>query len=125
MSVQKYIKRPEIIEAIKWEGTEQSFLEIVEFLSKIEFTYKPKDGIFCFRGSYDNEYELLVGDYLVREGGDFGSGRFYIIEESVFEKGYMTYMEDFYKDNAGDGMSNGKSSVRKINQPMSVEGQRL
>jgi hypothetical protein len=79
----KYRKKPVVIEAVQWQGTKQSWNEIMDMgLTR----WKPGD-----TGSETFIIETLEGDHLVRKG-DYVikgvKGEFYPCKPDVFEATY-------------------------------------
>ena len=93
--IKKYRKKPVVIEAIQWDGTNNN--EVLDFCDKAEFQYvirKPKN-IFSnkreryvmmalFIQTFEGLHEASIGDYII-EGVN---GEFYPCKQDIFKKTY-------------------------------------
>ena len=93
--IKKYRKKPVVIEAIQWEGTNNN--EVLDFCDKAEFRYairKPKnifsnkpeiyEEMALFIQTLGGVHEAYIGDYII-EGVN---GEFYPCKLDIFEKTY-------------------------------------
>lgn len=82
--IKKYKKKPVVIEAIKYDGTHESFCEIQEWCSTIDVTpYRDRKlRIPTLEGFHD----ASIGDWIIKGV----KGEFYPCKPDIFE---MTYDE--------------------------------
>ena len=79
--VQKYRKKPVVIEAIQWDGTSEALGEIVHWMNReVKNLEDNKLGIETLEGTM----EASVGDFIIKGV----HGEFYPCKPDIFEKTY-------------------------------------
>lgn len=77
----KYRKKPVVIEAVQWDGTNECLSEIVHWMNhEIQNLENNKLGIETLEGTM----EASVGDYIIRGV----QGEFYPCKPDIFEQTY-------------------------------------
>lgn len=77
----KYRKKPVVIEAVQWDGTDECLGEIVHWMNhEVQNLENNKLGIETLEGTM----EASVGDYIIRGV----QGEFYPCKPDIFEQTY-------------------------------------
>lgn len=83
--IKKFVKRPVVIQAVKWDG--YNYEEIKEFVGEdklyLHGSLKNTDLVIC---TLEGNHHALVGDWIIRGV----KGEFYPCKPDIFE---MTYQE--------------------------------
>jgi len=92
--IKKYRKRPVIVEAIQWDGKEETYFEIQELLASVADCVRPITiHMFCSPAISDNylyidtlegTMKANIGDYIIRGI----KGEFYPCKPDIFEQTY-------------------------------------
>lgn len=84
--IKKYQKKPVVIEAVQWDGTDQSLGEIVHWIGhEVQNLEDNKLGIETLEGLM----EASVGDFIIKGV----KGEFYPCKPDIFEQTYEPHFE--------------------------------
>lgn len=86
--IKRYVKKPVEIEAIKWDGRWESFLDVIRFTNKQAFERTDLDRKRCYGyvKTLEGEHIISPGDYIIKGI----KGEFYPCKPDIFE---LTYEE--------------------------------
>lgn len=88
--MQKYRKKPIVIEAIQFNGTGDSFDEIDEFTNGKMYVH---DNIVYIE-TLEGDTIASIGDYIIKGA----NGEFYLCKPNIFKKTYEPYNSEPIKD---------------------------
>ena len=109
LMIKKYRKKPVVIEAIKYDSTDVTPCEIIEWTeaSKTPAYYKPEvDQLWI--STLEGDHLISVGDYVIKGI----EGEFYPCKPSIFEATYEKVASDI-KGAIGDSIADDTSAVRE------------
>ena len=86
----RYRKRPVVIDAVHFNGTEASCIEVTEFLSSAERRWKPNTLEGGYIVTLEGEMEFRPGDWIIRGL----NGEFYPCKPDIFETSYEPVEDD-------------------------------
>jgi hypothetical protein len=85
--IKKYVKKPVVIEAVKYDGTYDSFLEVQEFVGENFIPYYLSGSVGSIGiKTLEGNHEAITGDYIIKGV----KGEFYPCKSDIF---MMTYEE--------------------------------
>lgn len=80
--IQKYRKKPVVIEAIQWEGTYDNYQQIINWSENTIKDITMSNGLII--PTLEGNMVALIGNYIIKEV----NGEFYPCKPDIFEKTY-------------------------------------
>ena len=82
--IQKYRKKPVVIEALQFLDTVERLEELANFISEFGVSYKDRENPKLIINTLEGELEASVGDYIIRGV----HGEFYPCKPDIFKETY-------------------------------------
>ena len=82
--IQKYRKKPVVIEALQFLDTVERLEELANFISEFRVSYKDRENPKLIISTLEGEHEASVGDYIIRGV----HGEFYPCKPDIFKETY-------------------------------------